>query len=263
MEQPRRPRRKGIYLVPNVLTTGTLFGGFYAIVSAMADNFDHAAWGILFAMIADSLDGRVARITNTASDFGKEYDSLCDMAAFGIASSIVVYAFALHLIPYRWLGIRVGGMIAFAYAACAALRLARFNVHAAIAGSSKDFFGLPSPAAAAVVVFFVWSSVDVGLDGDQVVVPAAFLTLGAAALMVSNIRYNSFKKLDLRMRIRFVPFVSVLGGLWLLILVAGSKPARIIFLIFFCYALSGPLVALWQRLRGRRQPAPVPPPGAV
>jgi CDP-diacylglycerol--serine O-phosphatidyltransferase len=245
------PRRKAIYLWPNLITTGTLLGAFYAIVSAMAGRFDHAAYGVLFAMIADSLDGRVARLTNTASDFGKEYDSLCDMAAFGIASSIVMYAFSLRFIEYRWLGIRMGGVIALAYAACAALRLARFNVHAAIAGSNKDFFGLPSPAAAALVVFFVWSAFDLGFGGDslEVLIPASVITLGAAALMVSNIRYNSFKKLKLTQRIRFLPFVAVLAVLWLVVVVAGKKPPQILFLLFFGYALSGPVAAVWRRFR--------------
>jgi CDP-diacylglycerol--serine O-phosphatidyltransferase len=258
---PLRKRRKGIYLLPNLFTTGTLLGAFYAIVSAMAERYDHAALGILFAMIADSLDGRVARLTNTASDFGKEYDSLCDMAAFGIASSIVVYAFSLHFINFRWFGIRLGGVIAFFYAACAALRLARFNVLAAISGSDKDFFGLPSPAAAAVVVFFVWSAYDEGWSGEDVLIPASVLTLGAAMAMVSNVRYNSFKKISLTQRIRFLPFVGVLGLIWLVVLVAGRKPPLILFLIFFLYALSGPAATLWRRLRNRRARPPASPPG--
>lgn len=258
-----RKRRKGIYLLPNLFTTGTLLGAFYAIVSAMAERYDHAALGILFAMIADSLDGRVARLTNTASDFGKEYDSLCDMAAFGIASSIVMYAFSLHFIEFRWFGIRLGGVVAFFYAACAALRLARFNVLAAISGSNKDFFGLPSPAAAAVVVFFVWSAYDLGLTGDEVLVPASILTFAAAVLMVSNVRYNSFKKLSLTRRIRFLPFVGVLGAVWLVVLVAGRKPPQILFVTFFIYALSGPVATLWRKLRGRKPRPPAIPPAAV
>ena len=244
-----KPLRKGIFLLPNLFTTGTLFGAFYGIVSAMAGRYDHAAIGILVAMLADSLDGRIARWTNTSSDFGKEYDSLCDMAAFGIASSIVVYAYSLHCIEYRWLGIRIGGVIAAAYATGAALRLARFNVHAAIAGSSKDFFGLPSPAAAAVVVFFVWSAYDLGYSGDEliVVVPASLLTLAAAGLMVSNIRYNSFKKVDLTKRVKFLPFVAVLAVLCVLLVVGGKQPPQALFLMSFAYALSGPLLALFRR----------------
>lgn len=252
---PLRKRRRGIYLVPNLLTTGTLFGGFYAIVSSMGGEFEHAAIGILFAMIADSLDGRIARMTNTSTDFGKEYDSLCDMAAFGIASSIVVYAFSLHFLSeYRWLGGKLGGVIALAYAACAALRLARFNVLAAISGSSKDFFGLPSPAAAALVVFFVWLAYDRRLSGEQVMIPAAIITFAAALLMVSSVRYNSFKKLNLGGRMRFVPFALVIGTpllIWV-------DPPLILFLGFFAYATSGIVATVWRRLRPRPQ-APAAP----
>jgi CDP-diacylglycerol--serine O-phosphatidyltransferase len=245
---------KGIYLLPNLFTTGTLFGGFYAIVSSMGGNFEHAAIGILFAMIADSLDGRIARMTNTSTDFGKEYDSLCDMAAFGIASSIVVYAFSLHyLSEYRYLGGKLGGVIALAYAACAALRLARFNVLTAIAGSSKDFFGLPSPAAAALVVFFVWTAYDSGFNGQQVLLPASFVTLAAALLMVSSVRYNSFKKLKLDGRMRFVSLAAVIGVLALI----ATNPPLILFLGFFAYAASGPVATLYRRLRNRNPPTPI------
>lgn len=244
----KRPRRRGIYLLPNLLTTGTLFGAFYAIVSAMGGNFQHAAIGILGAMVADSLDGRIARMTNTSSDFGKEYDSLCDMAAFGIATSIVVYAFSLHyLSDYKWLYGKLGGVLAFTYATCAALRLARFNVLAAIAGSNKDFFGLPSPAAAAVVVFFVWSADQSGFEGQEVLWPASLLTLGSALLMVSSIRYNSFKKINLSGPVRFVTFAAVIGVLALITI----DPPRILFLIFLAYALSGPIMALLQRRKPR------------
>lgn len=247
---PKR-RRKGIYLLPNLFTTGTLFGGFYAIVSAMSGHFNQAGIGILVAMIADALDGRIARMTNTATDFGKEYDSLCDMAAFGIASSIVVYSYSLHFLSdYQWLYGRLGGAIALTYAACAALRLARFNVLAAISGSNKDFFGLPSPAAAAVVVFFVWSASDWGFSGDRLVWPACVLTLGSALLMVSSVRYASFKKINLGERMRFLPFAAVIGGVWLI----SVDPPRILFFSFLAYAISGPALALWRRLR-RPKPA--------
>jgi CDP-diacylglycerol--serine O-phosphatidyltransferase len=249
---PKR-RRKGIYLLPNLFTTGTLFGAFYAIVASMAGHFDDAAQGILFAMIADSLDGRIARMTNTSTDFGKEYDSLCDMAAFGIASSIVVYAFSLHFLSeYQYLGGKLGGVLAMTYATCAALRLARFNVLAAISGSSKDFFGLPSPAAAALVVFFVWTAVRFGWNGEQVLLPASIITLAAALLMVSSVRYNSFKKLNLSGRMRFLPFVAVIGLLALITV----NPPLILFLGFLIYASSGPLAALYRRIR------PAPPPAA-
>lgn len=245
---PIKRRRKGIYLLPNLFTTGTLFGAFYAIVASMAGHFDDAAQGILFAMIADSLDGRIARMTNTSTDFGKEYDSLCDMAAFGIASSIVVYAFSLRFLSeYEWLGGKLGGVLAMTYATCAALRLARFNVLAAISGSSKDFFGLPSPAAAALVVFFVWTAQKYGWSGEQVLLPASLITLTAALLMVSSVRYNSFKKLNLSGRMRFLPFAAVIG---LLVLVA-SNPPLILFLGFAIYAASGPVVTVIRRLRSK------------
>ncbi|MDE2150569.1 MAG: CDP-diacylglycerol--serine O-phosphatidyltransferase [Gammaproteobacteria bacterium] len=245
---PRR-RRRGIYLLPNLFTTITLFGGFYAIISAMAGRFDHAALGVLAAMMADALDGRIARLTNTATDFGKEYDSLCDMVAFGIAASVVIYAYSLrYLSGYHWLGGKLGGAIALLYAVCAALRLARFNVLAAISGSDKDFFGLPSPSAAAVLVFFVWNAYEWGLTGLQMLVPAALLTVATALLMVSSIRYHSFKKFSLSARMRFAPFALVVGTLWLVSL----DPPRILFFGFLGYAASGPLLALVRWLRRRR-----------
>jgi CDP-diacylglycerol--serine O-phosphatidyltransferase len=251
-ELPKR-RRKGIYLLPNLFTTGTLFGAFYAIVSSMAGHFDDAAIGILFAMIADSLDGRIARMTNTSTDFGKEYDSLCDMAAFGIASSIVVYAFSLHFLSeYPYLGGKLGGVLAMTYATCAALRLARFNVLAAISGSSKAFFGLPSPAAAALVVFFVWTAVRFGWSGEDVLLPASIITLSAALLMVSSVRYNSFKKLNLSGRMRFLPFAAVIGVLYLV----SINPPLILFLGFFIYAMSGPVATVIRRLRPAAPPTP-------
>jgi len=250
---PDRSHRKGIYLLPNLFTTGTLFGGFYAIVHAMNGDFDAAALGILGAMIADGLDGRIARLTNTQSDFGKEYDSLCDMVAFGIAASILIYAFSLHyLSDYRWLGGKLGWVLAFLYAACAALRLARFNVLTAIAGSNKDFFGLPSPAAAAVVAFFVWAGHSWGWSGQELLIPSAIITVGAALLMVSSIRYNSFKSIKLSKRGPFVYMVLFIGLLTLVL----SDPPRVLFIGFFVYAMSGPVMTVIHRIRRR---TPVPP----
>ncbi|HEX4872665.1 MAG TPA: phosphatidylcholine/phosphatidylserine synthase [Nevskiaceae bacterium] len=246
------PRRKGIYLLPNLFTTATLFGGFYAVVMAMQGHYEAAAIGILAAMVADALDGRIARLTDTASDFGKEYDSLCDMVAFGVGTSIVAFAFSLHhLGEYRWLGGRLGWVLAFTFTACAALRLARFNVLAAIAGGSKDFFGLPSPAAAGLVSFFVWSAHASGFSGREVLLPTALLTLAAALLMVSSVRYNSFKKVKLEGRMRFLPFAAVIGAL----ILVSIDPPRMLFLIFLAYAASGPALWLWRRFR----PAEAPP----
>lgn len=255
---PAKKRRKGIYLLPNLFTTGTLFGGFYAIIMAMDGRFEAAVYGIFAAMIADGLDGRVARWTNTQSDFGKEFDSLCDMVAFGIAPAILIYAYSLNgLADYRWIGGKLGWVIAFTYSACAAMRLARFNVLAAIASSNKDFYGVPSPAAAAVVTFFVWSCVDdspslfawvaghVPISGHDALIVAAPLTLATALSMVSSFRYNSFKKLNLNARLKFLSFASVVGVLALVLI----DPPRILFMLFFAYAMSGPAVVLWRKLR--------------
>ena len=248
-DNPQR-RRRGIYLLPNLFTTATLFGGFYAVISAVNGQFDNASYGILAAMVADALDGRIARLTNTASDFGKEYDSLCDMVAFGLAASFVMYAFSLHhLSAYKWLGGQLGWVTAFAYTACAALRLARFNVLASRGEAKGDFFGLPSPAAAAVVAGFVWAMHDMGVQGRSVMIPAIIITWGAALLMVSNIRFASFKQFKLAERVPFRYFL-VAVGVFALFLVA---PPQIFFLMFFGYALSGP--GLWLYRRTRQGPA--------
>ena len=247
---PQR-RRRGIYVLPNLFTTLTLFGGFYAIVAAMNDKFTAAAIAIIAAMVADSLDGFVARLTGTASDFGKEYDSLCDMVAFGVAASIVMYAFSLqYLHDYEWLGGKLGWVTAFAYTACAALRLARFNVLAARGGTKGAFFGLPSPAAAAVVVGFVWAFDEAGVRGRTVIVPAVILTWFAAILMVSNFRFFSLKQLRLTGRVPFRYFVFALGVAVLFLI---FPTHWVFFLGFLGYALSGPSTALWRRLR--RDPA--------
>lgn len=239
-------RRRGVYLLPNLFTTGTLFGGFFAIVSGMNGEFEVAAIAIFIAMICDSLDGLVARKTNTASDFGKEYDSLCDMVAFGVAASLVMYSFSLHyLSEYKWLGGKLGWVAAFTYTACAALRLARFNVLASRGGAKGVFFGLPSPGAAAVVTGFVWAADDMGLRGEKLVIPAAILTIGAAALMVSNMRFFSLKAIKLTER---VPFRYIVFAVAVLALFS-INPPLIFFLLFFSYALSGPIGAVYRRFR--------------
>jgi CDP-diacylglycerol--serine O-phosphatidyltransferase len=246
VEEGTSRRRRGIYLLPNLFTTATLFGGFYAIVAAMNGKFSAAAIAIGAAMIADSLDGLVARMTHTASDFGKEYDSLCDMVAFGIAASIVMYTFSLqHLAEYEWLGGKLGWLSAFAYSACAALRLARFNVLAMRGGTKGAFFGLPSPAAAALLVGFVWAFNEAGFRGRSLVVPAVVLTLFAAVLMVSNFRFFSLKQLRLTGR---VPFRYFAFGLGVALLFLVFPTHWVVFLGFLAYALSGPAMALWRRL---------------
>jgi CDP-diacylglycerol--serine O-phosphatidyltransferase len=245
-EVPQR-RRRGIYLLPNIFTTLTLFGGFYAIVAAMNGKFSEAAIAIGAAMVADSLDGLVARMTNTASDFGKEYDSLCDMVAFGVAASIVMYTFSLqHLANYEWLGGKLGWLTAFAYSSCAALRLARFNVLAARGGTKGAFFGLPSPAAAALLVGFVWAFNEAGWKGRSLVVPAVILTWFAAVLMVSNFRFFSLKQLRLQDRRSFRSFLVLLG---IAVLFLSFPTHWVVFVGFLGYAMSGPAMALWRRLR--------------
>ena len=239
-EQPHTPRR-GVYLLPNLFTTATLFGGFYAIIAAIQADFTAAAIAIIAAGFADSMDGRIARLTNTQSDFGKEYDSLCDMIAFGLATAVVVYIWSLsYWAEYKWLGGKLGWVAAFTYTACAALRLARFNVSAALSGGKGDFHGLPSPAAAGVVICYVWASHDLGLAGDVMVLPSLIITLGAGVLMVSNIRYNSFKQVKVSERAPFWYMLALIGGLALVSL----DPPRILFLIALAYALSGPIMAL-------------------
>jgi len=240
-------RRRGIYLLPNIFTTATLFGGFYAVVAAMNGKYSAAAIAIAAAMVADSLDGLIARITHTTSDFGKEYDSLCDMVAFGVAASIVMYTFSLqYLAEYKWLGGKLGWITAFAYTSCAALRLARFNVLATRGGTKGAFFGLPSPAAAAVLVGFVWALNEAGVDGHKLVIPAMVLTWGAAILMVTNFRFFSVKQLKLTGRVPFRYFVVALGTATLFLI---FPTEWIFFLGFLGYAVSGPSLSLYRRMR--------------
>jgi len=229
-ESPRR--RRGIYLLPNLFTTCGLFSGFYAIVAAMKGFFDTAAIAIFIAMIADSLDGRVARLTNTESAFGAEYDSLSDMAAFGVAPALVAYSWGLSSLG------KIGWLIAFFYTAMAALRLARFNTQHDHA-DRRYFSGLPSPPAAGVVAGLVWMGNDWGFTGTQLSWCLAIFTIMAGGLMVSNLRYYSFKDLDLKGK---VPFIALLSVVFILLGVS-LDPPNILFLVFFIYALSGPV--LW------------------
>ncbi|VAX11723.1 CDP-diacylglycerol--serine O-phosphatidyltransferase [hydrothermal vent metagenome] len=239
-EENPKPRRRGIYLLPNLFTTATLFGGFYAILAAMDGRFEAAAIAIFLAMVADALDGRVARMTNTQTDFGAEYDSLADMVAFGLAPALVVYLWALN-----GLG-KFGWLVAFVYTAGTALRLARFNTQVGIA-DKRYFQGLASPSAAAVLAGGVWVGVDNGIAGADVVWVAAIITLVAGLLMVSNIRFSSFKEVDFRGKVPFVVLVAVMLGfavvLW--------QPPLVFFLLFLGYAISGPILTLTQ-LRQRR-----------
>ena len=222
-----------------------MFCGFYAIVAAMQGKFEAAAVAVFIAMILDGLDGRVARMTNTQSEFGAQYDSLADLISFGVAPGLVMYQWALvHLQAYGTAWGKAGWLVAFIYVACAALRLARFNTQ--IGKVDKRFFvGLPSPAAAALVVGMVWVFHDLEVLGRNVQMPALFLTFAAGLLMVSNISFYSFKDFDLRNR---VPFVAVLA-IVLLFALTTIDPPKVLFGVFLLYALSGPLLWAWRRYR--------------
>ncbi|MDY6942682.1 MAG: CDP-diacylglycerol--serine O-phosphatidyltransferase [Pseudomonadota bacterium] len=248
MSNPTPPkRRRGIFLLPNLFTTATLFAGFYAIVSAIGGDYQAGAIAIFVAGVMDGLDGRVARMTNTQSDFGKEYDSMADVVSFGLAPALVVYLWSLSTMgQYGWYWAQIGWLASFVFAAGAALRLARFNTQVGI--QDKRFFrGLPSPAAAAVIAGFVWICTDSSVAGDSVTIPALSLTLAAGGLMVSNLHYYSFKDIKLNERVPFAYVLIIVGGF---ILIALNPPA-ILFLGFFCYLLSGVLLG-WRRHRRYR-----------
>jgi len=227
-------RRRGIYLLPNLITTAALFAGFYSIVAAMNARFESAAIAIFVAMILDGMDGRIARMTNTQSAFGIQYDSLSDMVSFGLAPSLVVYQWSLSNLG------KLGWLASFIFAAAAALRLARFNTQAA-SDDRRFFQGLPSPAAAALIAGMIWfAESEALLDGNSMIYIAFPLTLCAGILMVSNIRYHSFKQIDLKGR---VPFVAVLVVVLVYVFVA-TKPPLVLFFISVVYAVSGPAVTL-------------------
>jgi CDP-diacylglycerol--serine O-phosphatidyltransferase len=243
-------RRRGIYLLPNLFTTGALFAGFFAIVQAMNEQWDRAAVAVFIAMVLDSLDGRVARLTHTQSEFGAQYDSLSDMVSFGAAPALIMYEWALRPLG-RW-----GWIAAFAYCAGAALRLARFNTNIEVI-DKRWFQGMPSPAAAAVVVGFVWIVNDFGIDREAWLRWAGFgLTLFAGITMVTNAPFYSFKDFNIR---RSVPFWATLVVVMGLLLVSISPPL-VLFLLFLVYAVSG--YVLWALRRGSSRPGvpPVAPP---
>nr|WP_082708981.1 CDP-diacylglycerol--serine O-phosphatidyltransferase [Marinobacterium profundum] len=233
-EQP--PRSRGIYLLPNLFTTGALFSGFYAVIAGMNGDFVNASIAIFVAMVLDGLDGRVARMTNTSSQFGAEYDSLSDMVSFGVAPALVAFTWALDSVG------KIGWFAAFIYVACAALRLARFNTQIGSV-DKKYFIGLPSPAAAAAVAGLVWASSEFEVEpGPLAYVVAAFVAC-CGLLMVSNVLYYSFKDVDFKGK---VPFM-ILAGIVLVIGVISISPATFLWLLFLLYLLSGPLLWLWRK----------------
>ena len=223
-------------MLPNILTTGALFGGFYAVLSGFSGQFEFAALAIFAAMIFDGLDGRVARMTNTQSDFGVQYDSLSDMVSFGVAPAVVAYGWGVSDLG------KLGLAAVFVYASCAALRLARFNVQAEMA-DKKTFTGLPSPVAAALVAGFIWSTYQIesslGLS-----VTGAILTATAGLLMVSNFKYPSFKEVDLRGKVPFIVILSIVMGF----VVITIDPPRILFALALTFSFSAPVIWLWKKL---------------
>lgn len=241
-----RMRDRGIYLLPNLFTTGALFAGFYAIVQAMNGRYEYAAVAIFIAMVLDGLDGRVARLTRTQSAFGAEYDSLSDMVSFGVAPALVIYEFALQDLG------KLGWIAAFVYCAGAALRLARFNTQLDQPTDKRFFQGLPSPSAAALIAGFVWVMVEYGISGDDMRWLAAFIALFAGLSMVSNFRFYSGKEINLR---KSVPFFVILLIVLLFILISTSPP-EVLFAGFVLYGLSGYADALWRLTRKKRPPKP-------
>ncbi len=233
-------RRRSIYLLPNAFTTANLFCGFYAIVMAMNLRFDLAAIAIFVAMLLDTFDGRVARLTNTQSEFGAEYDSLSDMMSFGAAPALVIYEWSL-----RGLG-SWGWLAAFVYCAGAALRLARFNTMIGVV-DKRYFQGLPSPAAAAIVAGFVWVMHDLQIAGADLAWFAWFITLYAGLTMVSNVPFYSFKDVDYRKSVPFIAvFLIVLG-----IAAVMSDPPKVLFGVFVAYGFSGYAVFFWRMAKGK------------
>ncbi len=234
-----KKRRKGIYILPNLFTLAALFGGFYAIVMAINARFDLAAVGIFCAMVLDSLDGRVARMTNTQSAFGEQMDSLSDMVSFGAAPSLIAYVWALKDLG-RW-----GWIAAFVYCSCAALRLARFNVNTGVV-DKRYFQGLPSPAAAALVAGFIWVMTDMGIAGGQLAWPMFVVSLYAGLTMVTNVPFYSFK--DIQMK-RSVPFVFIVF-IAIAIAVINIHPPIVMFSIFVLYGMSGYVIYGWRKFKG-------------
>ena len=243
---PQRPRGRGIYLLPNLFTTAALFSGFFAIIAASQQRFEAACIAIFIAAILDGLDGRVARLTNTQNEFGVQYDSLSDLISFGMAPSLLMYHWALASMKLDGMTLgRIGWLAAFLYAACAALRLARFNTQVGVV-DKRWFIGLNSPSAAGLMASFVWVCSDLGWSGDELRYAALAITVIAGLLMVSRIRYNSFKGGGSGPKADRVPFFALLIVVVVLIALAIDAPKTLLTATVL-YALSGPL--LWFRRR--------------
>lgn len=234
-------KQKGIYLLPNLFTTTALFAGFYAIIAAFNEHYIASAVAIFVAMIFDTLDGRVARMTNTQSAFGGEYDSLSDVIAFGLAPALVAFLWSLNNLG------KIGWIASFIYVAGTALRLARFNTQIGVA-DKKFFVGLASPAAAAIVAATVWTMTEMQISGEDLAIPFAAIVAVIGVLMVSNFKYYSFKELGSRKR---VPFVAMIVIVFLFALVA-IDPASVLLVSALLYAASGPLYFVWVKIRRKK-----------
>lgn len=245
----QKPTRRGIYLLPNLLTSGAMFAGFYAIVTAMDGFYSHAAIAVFIAALLDGLDGRVARMTNTQTAFGVQYDSLSDLVSFGIAPALVTYIWSLKsLAELGPMWGKVGWAAAFLYAACAALRLARFNTQAEVA--DKRFFqGLASPASASVLMGGIWLADAYGFTGKQLHSLVAPVISILGLLMVSNVRYFSFKAWPGKER-DHVPFLWIVAFVGILVLLA-IEPPVVLFVTFTAYAISGPVITVAGKARAR------------
>jgi len=251
IKKPLSARRKGIYLLPNLMTTAAMFAGFYAIIASIDGNFEKAAIAIFLAQILDGLDGRLARLTRTESDFGKEFDSLSDMLAFGVAPAIVVYQWGIaRLVEYGSVWGKLGWLAAFTYCVSAALRLARFNV-IADTGSKRFFKGLPSPPAASLVASFVWLGTELGWSGGASLISAFIITAAAGGLMVSNLDFYSFKEFRSRGQVSFT-YIFVVPLTFVLI---ALNPPLVLFCLAGTFTLSGPALAIWRLLRRSDEPS--------
>jgi len=238
----QKVRRRGIYLLPNLLTLGALFAGFYAIIAGMNGNFNAAGWAILIASVMDGLDGRVARLTNTQSAFGAQFDSLADMVSFGVAPALIVFSWALSSLG------NAGWAASFIYMSCAALRLARFNVQ--LGTVDKRFFvGLQSPVAAGLITFVVWVSAKYGVEPTTpIAIFTALLTAFTGLLMISNYKYYSFKEIHFKGTVPYVVFVMAV----VLLVVIAQRPHDVLLAICVVYVASGPAIAIYRKLGSRK-----------
>lgn len=228
-----------IYLLPNLLTTASLFAAFYSIVASLKGQYETAIVAIFIGMIADGLDGRIARLTNTQTDFGAQYDSLSDMVTFGVAPALLLYSWILHSMG------KLGWLVAFMYTASAALRLARFNIH--IEEQDKRFFqGLSSTISAGVIASFAWTCYQYDYNNRFVMIVTALLTVSISLLMISNIRYYSFKDLDFKGKVPFLYLVVMV----IIFIAIAANPAVVLFISSSLYVLSGPAHFLWQKYHG-------------